>query len=324
MKIQTPDVMKECYKDLARAYKLTGDYRLAMENYQNYILIRDSVFSKENEKKLVKTELQNDYDKKHLADSLKTAEKEKVNTLQLQRQRSYTYMGISIALLLVGFSFFMLRNNKLLGKEKKRSDDLLLNILPDEVANELKTKGSSAARHYEDVTVLFTDFVNFTTAGEKMSPQALIDELHTCFKTFDEITGKYNIEKIKTIGDAYLAVAGLPQADTKHAENMVRAAIEINRFMVSRYAHLGDKTFEVRIGIHSGSVVAGIVGVKKFAYDIWGDTVNTAARMEQSSEAGKINISETTYQLVKDKFTCEYRGEIDAKNKGMLKMYFVS
>jgi adenylate cyclase len=226
---------------------------------------------------------------------------------------------------------FMLRSyfgqkklNRLLSKEKKRSEDLLLNILPTEVAEELKDKGATTAKHYDNVTVLFTDFVNFTNAGERMSPQNLIDELHTCFKTFDEITGKYGIEKIKTIGDAYLAVAGLPAADPKHAEHMVMAAVEINAFMQDRVAKLGERTFDIRIGIHTGSVVAGIVGVKKFAYDIWGDTVNTAARMEQNSEPGKINISETTYDLVKDKFACEYRGEIDAKNKGMLKMYFVS
>jgi len=207
--------------------------------------------------------------------------------------------------------------------EKRKSDDLLRNILPEEIAAELKEKGYSKARYFDNITVLFTDFVNFTQAGENMKPQALIDELHTCFKAFDEITGKYGIEKIKTIGDAYLAVAGLPAADPDHAENVVRAAIEISAFMADRHTNLAEKTFEVRIGIHSGSVVAGIVGVKKFAYDIWGDTVNTAARMEQNSEAGKINISQTTYELVKDKFACEYRGEIDAKGKGMLKMYFV-
>ena len=165
--------------------------------------------------------------------------------------------------------------------------------------------------------------MNFTDAGERMSPQGLVDELHACFKAFDEITGKYNIEKIKTVGDAYLAVAGLPTADTGHAENAVRAAIEINQYMQSRHARIGERTFAMRIGIHSGSVVAGIVGVKKFAYDIWGDTVNTAARMEQNSETGKINLSQTTYELVKDKFSCEYRGEIEAKGKGRLKMYYV-
>lgn len=207
---------------------------------------------------------------------------------------------------------------------KKKSDDLLLNILPAEVAEELKANGATVARHYDNVSVLFTDFVNFTKAGEHTSPQALIDELHACFKAFDEITGKYGIEKIKTIGDAYLAVAGLPKADPDHALNMVRAAKEISAFMANRLAGRGGAlTFRIRIGIHSGSVVAGIVGVKKFAYDIWGDTVNTAARMEQHGAPGRINVSQNTYELVKDTFSCEYRGELEVKGKGEMKMYFV-
>ena len=208
--------------------------------------------------------------------------------------------------------------------EKKKSDDLLRNILPDEVAEELKEKGSTKAKLFDNVTVLFADFVDFTKAGEAMAPQELVNELHECFKGFDEIISHYGIEKIKTIGDAYLAVCGLPQADDRHAEKVVLAATEINEFMRRRQVQTGGKTFRVRLGVHSGSVVAGIVGVKKFAYDIWGDTVNTAARMEQNSEPGKINISQSTYDLVNDKFNCEYRGEIDAKNKGMLKMYYVS
>lgn len=208
-------------------------------------------------------------------------------------------------------------------EEKKKSDQLLLNILPEEVARELKEKGHTTAHQYDSVSVMFTDFVNFTVAGSHMESQALVEELHNCFKAFDEIMGKHGIEKIKTIGDAYLAVCGLPVPDPQHALKIVTAAKEIIAYMSDRRAQLGDKTFEIRIGIHSGEVVAGIVGVKKFAYDIWGDTVNTAARMEQNSEAGKINISQTTYELVKDSYACTYRGEIEAKNKGMLRMYFV-
>ena len=206
----------------------------------------------------------------------------------------------------------------------KRNEDLLLNILPTEVAEELKEKGTANAKHFDDVTVLFTDFKGFATLSQRLNPQQLVDELHACFSAFDAIVTRHNIEKIKTVGDAYLAVSGLPLANASHAADMLNAAIEIREFMLNRRKELGEKTFEIRIGIHSGSVVAGIVGVKKFAYDIWGDTVNTAARMEQNSEAGKINISQTTYELVKDKFNCEYRGEIEAKNKGLLKMYFCS
>ena len=305
------------YKLLAEAYKLKGDPGNALQCMEYYMAIRDSVFSRDNEKKLVKIDLDGDYQRRRLADSLVTLTQQKAAALKLQKQKSYTYMGLGGILLLAAFSFFIV-------KERRKSEKLLLNILPREVAAELKDKGATKAKQFDNVTVLFTDFVNFTSTSEHMNPQSLIDELHTCFKAFDEITSRHNIEKIKTIGDAYLAVCGLPTSDSRHAENAVSAAKEINAFMQDRLTKSGSRTFEIRIGIHSGSVVAGIVGVKKFAYDIWGDTVNTAARMEQNSEAGKINISETTYELVKDKFNCEYRGEIAAKGKGMMKMYYVS
>ncbi len=208
-------------------------------------------------------------------------------------------------------------------KEKKRSDDLLLNILPQEVAEELKNNDVAEARYFSNVTVLFTDFKDFTAATARLTPQQLVSELHACFKTFDEIMEKYGIEKIKTVGDAYLAACGLPIEDPMHAEKVVAAAIEIKNFIKERKARLGDATFEIRIGVNSGGVIAGIVGVKKFAYDIWGDTVNTAARMEQNCETGKVNISASTHALIKDKFACECRGEIHAKGKGKLSMYYV-
>ena len=156
-----------------------------------------------------------------------------------------------------------------IARERKKSDKLLLNILPTEVAKELKQKGSSDAKLFNNVTVLFTDFVGFTKVSEQLSAKELVAELDACFKAFDGIMGKHGIEKIKTVGDAYLAVCGLPTADEQHAEKVVNAAQEIRTFMVDRHAQLGDKTFEVRVGVHSGDVVAGIVGVKKFAYDIW-------------------------------------------------------
>lgn len=205
--------------------------------------------------------------------------------------------------------------------EKKKSDDLLRNILPEEVAEELKNKGSADARQFDEVTVLFTDFVNFSKLSENLSPKALVAEIDKCFKAFDEISGKYGLEKIKTIGDAYLAVAGIPQYDPDHAVKAIRAAIAMRDFIADYRARNG--IFEIRIGLHSGPVVAGIVGIKKFAYDIWGDTVNTAARMEQHGEAGKINISGVTRELARDHFVFKYRGKVPAKNKGEIDMYFV-
>jgi class 3 adenylate cyclase len=299
------DNLQKSYENLSTAYRIGGDYKSALHYTDSYHTIKDSVYSLENNEQIVKQGLKFEFEKTRISDKLK-----------LNRQQIYTYSGFVCIVLLAGFSFFIV-------KERRKSEKLLLNILPSDIAEELKTKGVTKARYYNDVTVLFTDFVNFTSSSEHMEPQLLIDELHACFKAFDEIMGKYKIEKIKTIGDAYLAVAGLPAANAQHAECIVKAAIEISRFMTDRRARLGDKTFEMRAGIHSGSVVAGIVGVTKFAYDIWGDTVNTAARMEQNSIAGRINISETTYELVKDKFICSHRGAIPAKNKGEMNMYFV-
>lgn len=207
-----------------------------------------------------------------------------------------------------------------------RSEALLLNILPQEIAEELKVKGIAEAKHFDHVTVMFTDFKNFTQISEKLSPSELVAEIDTCFKAFDIITDKYNLEKIKTIGDSYMAAGGLPAPNKTNAADAVNASIEIQKFMhrhTRQKIREGKEVFELRIGIHTGPVVAGIVGVKKFAYDIWGDTVNIASRMESSGEAGKINISGSTYDLVKDKFTCTHRGKIQAKNKGEIDMYFV-
>jgi class 3 adenylate cyclase len=206
--------------------------------------------------------------------------------------------------------------------EKRKSDELLLNILPEEVAEELKEKGYAQARLHDDVTVLFTDFVDFTRHSEQLTPAEIVDELDGCFKAFDEIITRHGLEKIKTIGDAYMAVAGLPVPHVNGAAASVAAALEIREYIRQRRAERPG-SFDIRIGVHSGPVVAGIIGVKKFAYDIWGDTVNTAARMEQSSEPGKVNISGATYALVKDQFVCAYRGVVAAKGKGALEMYFV-
>jgi class 3 adenylate cyclase len=193
---------------------------------------------------------------------------------------------------------------------------------------ELKEKGSSVAKYFENVTVMFSDFVNFTKIGETMSPQELVEELNFYFKKFDEIITRNNLEKIKTIGDSYMATGGLNASGKTEPEDVILSAIEMQEDVIQRKIErvkINKPAFEMRIGIHTGPVVAGIVGVKKFTYDIWGDTVNTASRFEAGSEAGKINISKQTYELVREnpKFEFEYRGKIEAKNKGEIDMYFV-
>lgn len=221
-----------------------------------------------------------------------------------------------------------LDNSKLyseLESEKTKSEELLLNILPKKIAEELKDKGKTEPKFHEAVTVMFTDFKEFTKLSEQFSTSELVNEIDHIFKNFDDILLAHGVEKIKTIGDAYMCVSGLNN-ESNHAMQVVKAAQEIKRFMLEYMRQRNvknEKYFEARIGIHSGNVVSGVVGKSKFAFDIWGDTVNTASRMETSSEANRINISGTTYQLVKEQVHCIHRGKIDAKNKGQIDMYFV-
>jgi class 3 adenylate cyclase len=216
--------------------------------------------------------------------------------------------------------------NKIIREEQKRSEELLLNILPALVADELKKKGRTNARFFADVSVLFADFIGFSKIAEQLSPQQLVTELDTCFQAFDAIIARYKIEKIKTIGDAYMCAGGLPNGGGSQLRDMIAAAREMQQWL-SDWNHerqaKGLPRFDARIGIHNGPVVAGVVGSKKFAFDIWGDTVNIAARVEQAGESGKINISGAVFEVVREYFPCEYRGKIAVKNKGEIDMYFV-
>ena len=201
-----------------------------------------------------------------------------------------------------------------------------MNILPAETARELKENGKAKAKQYASVTVLFSDIVSFTQIAETLSATELVTLLDDCFRGFDKIALKHGIEKIKTIGDAYMCVGGLPLPNDTHAYNVVSAGLEMQDF-VKNYnrtlAKRGIPDLAIRIGIHTGPVVAGIVGSTKFAYDIWGDTVNLAARMESGGAPGQVNISRSTYNRVKDQFEFEQRGKIVIKNKDATEMYFV-
>jgi adenylate cyclase len=214
-----------------------------------------------------------------------------------------------------------------LESEKARSDELLLNILPAKIADELKTRNEVEPRHYDSVTIMFTDFKGFTRFAEAAEPRTLVNDLDQYFSAFDEIIERHNLEKLKTIGDAYMCAGGLPEENRTHPVDACRAALEIQEFM-ARANRQREKMrlprWELRIGLHTGSVMAGVVGRKKFTYDIWGDAVNVAARMESNGAAGRIALSESTYHRVKDQFECEHHGQIEAKNKGLLDMYFLN
>ncbi len=301
----------------ADALEADGNFKEALLNFKKFHTLNDSLHSTDTKIKIENITTVREMDLKD-----KQIEIDKL-AVEKKKDREWFLLVALIGLMVIALTIF--RNyskqkvlNSELKKEKQKSDDLLLNILPAEIAEELKSKGSSEAKHYENVSVLFTDFVNFSGISETMSAQELVTEINVCFKRFDEIMDSHKLEKIKTIGDAYLAVCGLPHQFEDHAERVVNAALDIKDFILKR-----NSKFEIRIGIHSGPVVAGIVGIKKYAYDIWGDTVNTANRMESNSEPGKINISESTYELIKSKFKCQYRGAVSVKNKGEMNMYFV-
>lgn len=319
---------------------------LLAEQQQQQLIIKQNAVELANQDKAIqylaylktKTELDSKQNQLTLAEKENVLQLSRVNLQETQLQlkdNQLRWQETQKLIFLAGFglvgllSFFIYRNfrnqkisNRIISVEKKKSDDLLLNILPGEVAAELKETGRAMAKKFDAVTVLFTDFVDFTRVSERLSAEELVNELHHCFQAFDEIMEKHGLEKIKTIGDAYMAVAGLPVVQPDHAHRAARAALDIQQFMQEKQRN-DRNTFEIRIGMHSGPVVAGIVGVKKFAYDIWGDTVNTASRMESTSEPGKINLSGATYSLINGQFTCVHRGKVAAKNKGDVDMYFL-
>ncbi|TCL72653.1 adenylate/guanylate cyclase domain-containing protein [Rhizobium sp. BK251] len=218
------------------------------------------------------------------------------------------------------------RSQQELAAEKQRADSLILNILPNKIAAELIERGAVEPRHHPSTTILFTDFVDFTKSAAELSPRELIDDLDMYFTEFDGIIARHGLEKVKTIGDSYMCAGGLMLGRKDHAVRCCLAALEMQRFVVAsnqRLAAVGQMPWHARVGLHSGSVVSGVVGRKKFSYDVWGDAVNIAARMENAGELDRVNISESTYQHVKLYFDCTPRGALDVKNKGKMTMYFL-
>lgn len=258
------------------------------------------------------------------------------NDKQAQANQLYLLILSLGGVILIGVSFLLYYNrrttkelaekNRVIEEERKRSDELLLNVLPQDIIDELRSQGKTNAKSYQMASVLFADIKDFTKISETMSPEELVSSLDSYFEAFDKIIEGSRVEKIKTIGDAYVCVGGVPIANENNPEEVVRLALAFQKAVLKlkteREAQ-GRLCFDFRIGIHTGPLVAGVVGIKKFAYDIWGDTVNMAAKMQQQGEPYKINISQDTYEIIRHKFSCIYRGKIHIKGKDDIAMYFV-
>lgn len=322
-------------------YRDFGDYQAAFEHLDEYRYLNDSLLNIEKVKALA--EMQEKYESEKKAKQILGLKAEnlagELEKSRVKRMRNiYLFSGLGVVGLAAGLWSSLRRTRRsraAIQHEKDISEGLLHNILPEEVAAEIKAKGYADVREFPTATVLFTDFKGFTLLSEKLTAAELVAEIDHCFKAFDGIMERYGIEKIKTIGDAYMAAGGLPDAAKGSPREVLLAALEMQDFMgaykTEREAQ-GRLFFEMRLGIHTGPVIAGIVGVKKYAYDIWGDTVNTASRMESSGEVGQVNISEATYVLVREQgapasagglFHFKPRGKVQAKGKGEMEMFFV-
>ncbi|MEG9328279.1 adenylate/guanylate cyclase domain-containing protein [Salinimicrobium catena] len=321
---QLKEDLKNAHLQLSQLYESVGDSEEALKHYKQFVRFKDNLENVEAYRNMAN--LRTDYELAKKQNEVDLLNEQRKNQ-QIIVVASIIALGL-ILLLALGLyrrNKFIGRTKKIIEKEKNRSELLLLNILPQETALELKEKGRVAAKRFESATILFTDFKNFTHYAENLSPEELVKSVDFYFSEFDRIVEKFGLEKIKTVGDAYMCASGVPFPSEDHAERVVAAACEMLDFVndAKNLTSEVETRFDIRIGINTGPVVAGVVGSKKFAYDIWGDAVNIASRMETTSENGKINISENTYQLIKEKFQCSFRGEIPVKHKGMMKMYFV-
>ena len=324
--------LNDAYAGIAATYAKLGDFSKAYQYQKLFSSLSDTLSNQVLADKL--TSLQSNFEIQTRQNQINLLTKDKaLQELDLRSQKIQKAFILAALVLIFFIAFVIYRNyrskvktNIILDKQKAQIEGLLLNILPSEVATELQTTGSATPRYYDQVSVLFTDFKGFTLIADALSPQEVVSELNACFIAFDEIMERHNLEKIKTIGDSYMCAGGIPTENDSHPVNIVRAGLEIRDWMKKwneGRKELNLHPWELRIGIHVGPVVAGVVGRKKYAYDIWGSTVNIASRIESSGHPGMVNISEAAYNLVKDQFTCFYRGKISAKSIGEIDMYFV-
>lgn len=324
--------LENAYKGLATAYASKSDFKNAFKYQTLFTSVKDSLYNLDIAKKL--SSLQFNFDIQKKQSQIDLLKKDQVlQELDLKKQKLAKHaLMIGLALLsLIAIILYRnyrhkIKTNKLLDAQKVKIENLLLNILPAEVAEELQKNGIATPRYYKMASVLFTDFKGFTKLAENLTPQEVISELDIFFMAFDDIVEKYGLEKIKTIGDSYMCAGGVPTENNSHPLNIVKAGLEMQEFILKRNAERAKMNlppWNIRIGINTGQLVAGVVGKKKYAYDIWGSTVNVASRMESNGETGRVNISASTYELIKDKYLCTHRGKIFAKNIGEVDMYFV-
>lgn len=320
--------LQQNYLYYSGIYSDQQNYRKSLEYFKMYSQVKDSIFTDEIIKQLSDFQIRYETEKKENEIQL-LRKNEEIQNLDLKKQKIMRNSMLVVSVLLFTIAVIVYtglqrkkRDNLLIAGAMAKSDKLLLNILPAGIANDLKEKGKTDPQLFRDVSVCFIDIVNFSKKAAILDPVVLIDELNQIYTGFDNIIENCTCERIKTIGDSYMAVAGLPETDPEHAHNIIRSCIEMLRFIRKRNSESEHK-WEVRIGVHSGEVIAGVVGVKKFIYDVFGDTINLAARLENSSEPMRINISDATYNLIKDEFEAEDRGEFEVKNMGRIRMYFV-
>jgi class 3 adenylate cyclase/tetratricopeptide (TPR) repeat protein len=317
--------LRDAYEGLAKMHASTSDYRNAYKYQVLLTDIREVLYLSSNDNLIKQQQLGFDLVKKQ-------GELE-VQKLAMEKQKIVKNAFLAGLILIVIIAIIILRNylnkvkvNRILDKQKAQIENLLLNILPAEVAKELQDHGAATPRDYQSVSVLFTDFKDFTKIAEGLHPNDLVTELNEYFQEFDSIVERNNLEKIKTIGDSYMCAGGIPTENSTHPVNVVMAGLEMQEFMRAKNTGRIEKgllPWGLRVGIHTGPLVAGVVGRKKYAYDIWGNTVNIASRMESNGDIGKVNISAATFELIRNDFNCTYRGKISAKNVGEIDMYFV-
>ena len=306
--VNSHSVVRDAYQNLSSLYQIQNKELKHLQYFKLYSELADSLYNKETNSNIANLQTQFAVEKQELEN--------KILKLQNQRQKLLLLGLLLLISTILTTGYYIIR-------EKRLSEKLLLNILPYEVAKELKRYGKSTPQTFENVSVLFSDFVNFTQISSGLPPEQLIDVLSYFFTEFDKLVEEYSCERIKTIGDAYLAVCGLPQAHPDHADRLLRVAMGMLE-VVRKYNLKTDQNWSIRIGLHTGPVVGGIVGTRKYIYDVFGDSVNTASRMESNSEPMRINVSEDFYNRIEDKPPFLERPVSEVKGKGQMRMFFVS